>query len=598
MPYVKTDSQYYTAIANAIRSKNGLNMQYLPSQMADAILAIETSGVPAYWDNTLNQSIATIRGRTGFKTAFLTDIHWEDNNKKSPALLKEIMLNTGLNSAVCGGDLIVQQPTKAAAITMMQEVVNKFGFANMAFCVGNHDLNSEESSDTSVYLTYEELKDIIGDSGGVTWFTHSSSGDATLFGYRDHADEKIREVFLNTGAPTLSGDDSHFSTSLGWAYDGLKSLPSDWGVIIYAHKYWQPTGHMVTQNPAQYITSYLNSRMSHISAEIIAIITGHCHDDYYTYDPTYGYLIMSTTTDSGTAQAQLDEVNKTRTPGTTLEQAFDVITVDRTNKILYADRIGAGTSRALPYHQVTGHSVTGNYTHVTNSNAAVTVQDGASYSATLTAEASYTIDSVVVTMGGVNITSTAYNSSTGAISIASVTGDIVITAVASKAFVNAVSVSQTSVADATVFDGIGYRNNAYLSNYTTYTNSNGFVVTGVMPWSLALTTTPSEATPIYVYGVTDGFADSHNRFGFIHNGSSVTTLMSNTNSVGVSGYFDIETLGTNYYKLTPKSSTVRGTFIAEKKATSIEYIQCSFKCADGAGLVIGLGEEIPSSYRQ
>jgi len=149
-----------------------------------------------------------------------------------------------------------------------------------------------------------------------------------------------------------------------------------------------------------------------------------------------------------------------------------------------------------------------------------------------------------------------------------------------------------------VFDGIGYRNNAYLSNYTTYTNSNGFVVTGVMPWSLALTTTPSEATPIYIYGVTDGFADSHNRFGFIHNGSSVTTLMSNTNSVDVSGYFDIETLGTNYYKLTPKSSTVRGTFIAEKKATSIEYIQCSFKCADGAGLVIGLGEEIPSSYRQ
>ena len=38
--------------------------------------------------------------------------------------------------------------------------------------------------------------------------------------------------------------------------------------------------------------------------------------------------------------------------------------------------------------------------------------------------------SVVITMGGTDITSTAYNSGTGAISITSVTGNIVITATA------------------------------------------------------------------------------------------------------------------------------------------------------------------------
>lgn len=66
---------------------------------------------------------------------------------------------------------------------------------------------------------------------------------------------------------------------------------------------------------------------------------------------------------------------------------------------------------------------------LTGSGATLTptssVSPGGSYSGTLTANTGYTIDSVVVTMGGVDITSTAY--SDGSISIASVTGDIVVT---------------------------------------------------------------------------------------------------------------------------------------------------------------------------
>ena len=46
-----------------------------------------------------------------------------------------------------------------------------------------------------------------------------------------------------------------------------------------------------------YITQYAGNRQ----AELIAILTGHAHDDYYEYDETDGYLITSTTTDSGEA---------------------------------------------------------------------------------------------------------------------------------------------------------------------------------------------------------------------------------------------------------------------------------------------------------
>lgn len=60
------------------------------------------------------------------------------------------------------------------------------------------------------------------------------------------------------------------------------------------------------------------------------------------------------------------------------------------------------------------------------SNSATTALENSSYSATVTLDTGAEMDSVVITMGGTDITSTAWNASTGAITIASVTGNIVI----------------------------------------------------------------------------------------------------------------------------------------------------------------------------
>ena len=58
----------------------------------------------------------------------------------------------------------------------------------------------------------------------------------------------------------------------------------------------------------------------------------------------------------------------------------------------------------------------------------VVVNEETAYSATLAATSGYIMATATITMGGTDITSTAYNSETGAISIASVTGNVVITA--------------------------------------------------------------------------------------------------------------------------------------------------------------------------
>ena len=79
---------------------------------------------------------------------------------------------------------------------------------------------------------------------------------------------------------------------------------------------------------------------------------------------------------------------------------------------------------------VTTYTITKNLTNCTISNSASSIAQNASYSATISANSGYTLSTVTVTMGGTNITSTAY--SNGNISISSVTGNIVITANATQ----------------------------------------------------------------------------------------------------------------------------------------------------------------------
>lgn len=78
------------------------------------------------------------------------------------------------------------------------------------------------------------------------------------------------------------------------------------------------------------------------------------------------------------------------------------------------------------------YDITNTLTNVTNSNTATSIAENAAYTATLTADTGYTISSVTVTMGGVDVTTSAYTTATGAISIANVTGNIVVTATASE----------------------------------------------------------------------------------------------------------------------------------------------------------------------
>lgn len=86
---------------------------------------------------------------------------------------------------------------------------------------------------------------------------------------------------------------------------------------------------------------------------------------------------------------------------------------------------GSGTSTPTDPDTPT-YTISNELVNVTSNNSAASIAEGSSYTATLTANDGYTLGSVTVTMGGVDVTSDVY--ADGVINIASVTGNVEITA--------------------------------------------------------------------------------------------------------------------------------------------------------------------------
>ena len=125
------------------------------------------------------------------------------------------------------------------------------------------------------------------------------------------------------------------------------------------------------------------------------------------------------------------------------------------------------------------YTITNNLTHCSNSNTSTSVNDNSNYAATITPSKDYTLTdaSVNITMGGADITSTAYNH--GTINITSVTGNVVITITATSS-----SSSSEMVTDGLVnyfdFRNVEYNNKgAGGSTIISATQGNGSLFTWI-----------------------------------------------------------------------------------------------------------------------
>ena len=227
-------------------------------------------------------------------------------------------------------------------------------------------------------------------------------------------------------------------------------------------------------------------------------------------------------------------------------------------------------------------SITNNLTGCTTSNSAISVPINESYSATITPNPGYTFVTLAVTMGGVDITSTVVSG--GTITIAAVTGDVVITAFAEEqtSYTNLVRTSQAVDSTAVYNNGAGYKNGYYLDSGDGHESPNASnCMTGCIPYTISIDAQPTDI--LYIKGYTGAADASHTRM--CTRGSSKAKKSVFNAFLSSNGIFDIETLGTGYYKLTPKTRV-------HHSYNDVAYLQFSFNQADGSGIIITKNEPI------
>ena len=618
------------AIADAIRAKNGSTSTYKSAEMATAIESITTeifphAEIPEYVKSEAIAVAAKVKSAqeaapNNITCLMLSDSHeyanqtdaWQAQSKASNlhAGMAAQILAYALNLDFCAhlGDYTAgASSTTTVQLKEQIEQIGKYLDSNFRGipqfrAVGNHDTGEYSTLVGASYL-YEAIG---SKCDGATY-------GSTTYGYcyRDFGDKKVRVICLNTcEGETDSGSSASDVVSAAqrlWfaqaLYDvGSKTDAAEWSIIVLGHYsldfggayplsnivYAYVNGNSITENGTTVNFSGNNG------ASFVADFHGHTHcfkvDNLYrvvsnvgtAYDakkvciPNASYYRNNYYGDTSFyGFTYSDSTTYDKTINTGKDTAFVVNVVDLDNKVIYSYCYGAGIDRTISYGAKVYRSIVNTLTHVTNSNSATSIEDSTAYSAALTADTGYTLGMVTITMGGTDITSTAY--SNGSISIASVTGDIVITAVATKIVSYTTQVPNSTGTDDNVFNGTGYKDGYRINSSGAETELSGFTTTGFIPFTKGQTIRiGGEGITFDAYGCLVMFYDATKTY-LVNTGIDYS-------KIGTESYGTWTTETTSVFCLDPNDNY-------PTSLTGDGYIRVSAK-GSGANLIVTLDQAI------
>lgn len=336
--------------------------------------------VPDYWKTELASKEAVIMGlqdagTASFSFAFITDEHWAENAKKSPALLNDIIKKCYVPLIVNGGDIVAgpSGATKAEIKEEAQKFCTLFDelTAKRLTCIGNHDDNSisnlfaQTLNENEQYNYYERYTE--------DYENEIVYGDIGNYYYFDDKKSKVRYIITDTNDVPYTDDGQgglvytpmtkgyYRQDQLTWFASKALVVPDDtWSVIVFSH---YPVNQGVIVNDDLFMnvlkafalkTSYTGTSSSEdptfsasVSVDytsaggiVIGWFAGHQHEDKDINMGSYPFHCIVTLND-GTGTG--------KTPGTTTEQAFDVVTVNQSTKNVNMTRIGLGSNRSFNY---------------------------------------------------------------------------------------------------------------------------------------------------------------------------------------------------------------------------------------------------------
>lgn len=622
--YEETDVQ---SIADAIRAKNGTTTKYKVAEMGEAVTAlpsedaINQADIPSYVKAEALAVAAKVKNVQNANTLtffVISDPHhcasqsdsWAAQTNKSNlhAMMGAKILAYALDAdfSVCNGDFTFGNT--ATTVDQLKEQVGEikswfseaFRGLPQFFTVGNHDTGEYNVLVGAEYC----MREIMGASDA----TEFGSEDIGKPYYYDLTDKKVRVICLNTCEGEMTGASYTISDGqLEWFANTLKDVggksdASAWGIIVIGHYPLDLGGARYLSDVLyQYIQGGTYTRNSvnvdfagSNGATFIGNFHGHTHclksDNLHYYNngttptaydahrlatPAASFYRNNEYTSAVYGVVFGEDTNYNKIEDTGDDTAFCVNVVDPAKQVIYSICYGAGYDRAISYGPTVYRSITNSLTHVTSSNAAVSVEDGAAYTATLTAESGYTMGTVVVKMGRTDITSTAYTASSGVVSIAEVTGDVTITASGAKivTYTNLVSTAvDSSGASSPYMDG------KYLNSSGEAKDLDEHVTTGFIPFD-------GGASHVYRIG-GDGIEWNTyaSRIAWYNADFSIKGSPLSYNKIGTGIYFPTKV----------EDANAAGAFSTDTNVAppnGAAYFRVSAK-GSGANLIVTLDEEI------
>lgn len=530
--YYRINGDTLTAIADAIRDKGGGAETYTPAEMAEAITALEgasvadvinQSDIPDYVKTEAAEVLTKVRAAQNDNTLtffVISDPHhcatqsdgWaaQTNESNLHAMMGAKVLAYAINAdfAICNGDFTFGNTatTTAQLKEQVHEIKSWFGetFRGLPqfYTVGNHDTGEYNELVGADWC----MSDIMGASSA-TEFGGTGIGNPC---YYDLTEKKIRIINLNTCEGEMTGESYVVSDGqLEWFANTLKSVggksdASEWGIIVMGHypldfggaRYLSDVLYQYMQGGAYTRNSVSVNFSGSNGATVIGNFHGHTHclksDNLHYYNsgttptaydakrlatPAASFYRNNEYTSAVHGVVFGEDTSYEKTADTGDDTAFRVNVVDLAEKVIHSFCYGAGYDRVVSYGPAVYYSVQSILTNTTNSNATTAIKEGESYTAEITFDSSCTLESITVTMGGTDITSTAVSGAT--ITIASVTGDIVITASAKAPATNLIPLSTTTIGGTELYNGgLGYKTGTRINSSSVEVAIDGMCCTG------------------------------------------------------------------------------------------------------------------------
>lgn len=539
MKLLKINGQLLTANGKAIKVNSESSDSVLPEtipayvknaslEVAKKVAAVRTASSIVF------VSVSDPHHATNESTGWKTNI--ETGNLDACRAVKALSYVLPLDFAVFLGDLTFgyYTTTKEQFTAQCKEFHSWLdeGFRGMPqfWTPGNHDTGeylAKEYTTSDGTTRAEDLTRLYGAALIKQYFSDCNAGatygDETMgYCYRDIESKKLRVICLNTVESEIAAGEGATSAmsdaQLLWFAETLYSLggksdAASWGFIVLGH---YPLDWGYTRYAGKVLKAYLDGGSITLAGTTVdfsgrngAAAYGNFHGHLHNFKTSKIYEVQdgASASDPPTAQMNVwriccpsanyyrtnevgdndrldsngiefgEETTYSKSDGAS-DTAFCVNVIDPPTKRIYSFCYGAGYDRTLSFDfNVTMRSITKTLSHCSSSDPATAIEDGAALSITLTPDSGYTLDSVTVTMGGTDITAEVY--SDGVISIASVTGDIVITASASKevSYTNLVATAINSDGSSLPYqDGYSLSSSGAASAY-----GSGYTCTGFIP---------------------------------------------------------------------------------------------------------------------